>query len=191
MTKSIVPNKEVFQWAIRHLPTGKYLKKTPGHSFYTTDIPSVYNSPKVAMKSLENESKWNHLCKPEDCQIVKFRLIMEEVKEPTAEEIEFQKELKSINSLRKVLGETRLEEIGSSQQKCEMFRVIKHLDNMPVSTGSSLHCYDEVYKTRHGTFQLIWEHGQDTNECPISISQIIDYNWDDKIQELKLKYGIR
>lgn len=190
MSKSIKPNTEVFQYAIRYLPTGKYLKKTPGSSFYETDIPSVYVSPKVAKKSLENEGRWLSRYDPKDCEIVKFRLIMEEVKEPTPEEIEYNKKLKNLQMLRKVLGEILWEEIESERGKSEIFRLIRHLDNVPVSTGNSLHCYDEVHKTSQGTFQLVWSHDQDTSEAPMSISRAVDYNWDDKIQELKTKYGI-
>lgn len=190
MTKSIVPNKEVFQYAIRHIPTGKYLKKTPGSSFYETDIPSVYNSPKVAMKSLENDSRWGRF-KPQDCEIVKFRLIMEEVKEPTPEEIEYEKELKNLQMLRKVLGEIQWEEINSERGKWEIFKFIKHLDNEPFSSGNSLHCYDEVHKNSHGTFKLVWTVDQSKNDIPMSISRAVDYNWDERIKHLKLKYGIR
>lgn len=190
MSKSIKPNTEVFQYAIRYLPTGKYLKKTPGSSFYETDIPSVYVSPKVAKKSLENEARWGRY-KPEDCEIVKFRLIMEEVKEPTPEEIEYEKELKNLQMLRKVLGEVQWEEVESERGRWELFRFIKHLDNKPVSEGSSLHCYDEVHKNSQGTFQLVWSHEQSRDEMPMSISRAVDYNWDDRIKQLKFKYGIR
>lgn len=189
MTKSIVPNKDVFQYAIRYLPTGKYLKKTPGRLFFETDIPSVYNSPKVAMSSLTNESKWGRF-KPEDCEIVKFRLIMEEVKEPTKEELEFQKELKNLEIARKSVGEVHWEEITSERGKWEIFNLINHLDKPAISFGDSLHCHEQVYENFQGKFQLIWSHDQPKDGLPMSISRGIDYNWDDKIQELKLKYGI-
>ena len=190
MSKSIKPNTEVFQYAIRYLPTGKYLKKTPGSSFYETDIPSVYVSPKVAKKSLENEARWGRY-KPEDCEIVKFRLIMEEVKEPTPAELEYQEELKNINMLRRVLGDVKWEEVESERGKWELFRYIQHLDNTPASKGSSLHCFDEVHKTSQGTFQLAWSNDQSRDEMPLSISRAVDYNWDDRIMQLKLKNGIR
>ena len=190
MSKSIKPNTEVFQYAIRYLPTGKYLKKTPGSSFYETETPSVYNSAKVAMKSLENEARWGRY-KPQDCEIVKFRLIMEEVKEPTPAELEYQNELKNINTLRKVLGEVKWIEVESERGKSEIFSLILHLDNVPVSSGHSLHCYVEVHKNHQGTFQLVWSNDQSKDEIPMSISRATDYNWDDKIKELKLKYGIR
>ena len=190
MTKSIVPNKEVFQYAIRYIPTGRYLKKTPGHSFYETDIPSVYNSPKVATKSLENESRWGRY-KVEDCEIVKFRLIMEEVKEPTPEEIEYEKELKNLNFLRRLNGETRWEEVESERGRWEIFNYINTLKLEPISVGNSLHCHDQVYETPNGKYQLLWSHDEAKDEVPMSISRAVDYNWDDKIKELKLKYGIR
>ncbi len=190
MSKSIVPNKEVFQYAIRYLPTGKYLKKTPGSSFYETEIPSVYVSAKVAMKSLENEARWGRY-KPEDCQIVKFRLIMEEVKEPTPEEIEYEAELKNLNMLRRVLGETRWEEVESERGKWEIFNFINTQRLEPISVGNSLHCHDQVYETLNGKYQLLWTHGEAKDEVPMSICRAVDYNWDDKIKELKLKYGIR
>ena len=190
MSKSIKPNTEVFQYAIRYLPTGKYLKKTPGSSFYETETPSVYNSAKVAMKSLENEARWGRY-KPQDCEIVKFRLIMEEVKEPTPEEIAYEAELKELNFRRKVLGEQRWEEIESERGKWEIFRYINHLGNQPISVGDSLHCRDQVYKTSQGTYQLLWTHDQPKDEVPMSISRAIDYNWDEQVERLKEKYGIR
>ncbi len=189
MTKSIIPNKEVFQWAIRHKPTGKYLKKTPGSSFYETDIPSVYNSPKVAMNSLVNDSRWGRF-KPDDCEIVKFRLIMEEVKEPTQEEIDFEKELKRLNLARRSIGEVHWEEISSERGAWEIYSLIKHLDLQPIHVGDSLHCHSKRYQTSQGVYEFIWTDSK-ISERPDSISRGIDYNWDDKIQELKLKYGIR
>lgn len=190
MSKSIKPNTEVFQYAIRYLPTGKYLKKTPGSSFYETETPSVYNSAKVAMKSLENDARWGRF-KPEDCEIVKFRLIMEEVKEPTPEQIEYEKELKDLTFRRKVLGEQRWEEVESERGRSEIFRFIRHLDLVPVSSGDSLHCHDEVHKTGQGTYQLVWTHDQSKDELPVSISRAIEYNWEEQFKALKLKYGIR
>ena len=190
MSKSIVPNKEVFQYAIRYLPTGRYLKKRPGYSFYETDIPSVYTSSKVAMKSLEHAAAYSRY-KPEDCEIVKFRLIMEEVKEPTPEEIEYEKELKRLNMARAALGEIRWDEIESERGKDEVYRYVKHLGNYPISKGHSLHCYEEVYETYDGKYLFLWTNDQNTDYIPMSISRAIDYNWDEKIKELKLKYGIR
>jgi hypothetical protein len=191
MSKSIAPGKEVFQFGIRHLPTGRWLKKTPGHSFYLTDIPSVYNSAKVAKKSVENESVYNPLCHDGKTEIVKFRLIMEEVKEPTEEELAYEAELKELNFRRKVLGEQRWEEIQSERGKWEIFRYINHLGNQPISVGDSLHCHDQVYKTSQGTYQLLWTHDQHKDEVPMSISRAIDYNWDEQVERLKEKYGIR
>ena len=190
MSKSIVPNKEVFQYGIRYLPTGRWLKKTPGHSFYETDIPSVYNSPKVAKKSLENDARWGRY-KVEDCEIVKFRLIMEEVKEPTPEEIEYEKELKSLNLLRRVIGEHRWEEVESERAKWEIFNYINSQLLDPISTGNSLHCHDQVYETPNGKYQLLWTHDQPKDEVPASISRAIPNDWDTKIKALKFKYGIR
>lgn len=189
MSKSIVPNKEVFQYGIRYLPTGKYLKKSAGTCFYETDIPSVYNSPKIAMNSLSNEARWGRF-KPEDCEIVKFRLIMEEVKQPTPAEIAFQEELTDIEMARKVVGEVHWEEIESERGKWEIFNLINHLDKPAKSFGDSLHCHEQVYENNEGMFKLLWSHDQPKDSLPMSISRGIDYNWDDKIQELKLKYGI-
>ena len=189
MTKSIKPNTEVFQYAIRYIPTGRYLKKSPGSSFYETDIPSVYVSPKVAKKSLENEARWGRY-RSEDCEIVKFRLIMEEVKELTAEEMEYEKGLKNLQLLRKVLGEVKWEEVESDHDKCEVFQFIKNLNKKPISVENSFHCYSEVHKIFNGTFQMVWTNEQSVVEIPMSISRAVDYNWDDKIQELKTKYGI-
>lgn len=189
MPKSIRPGVEVFQYAIRHKPTGKYLKKTSGSSFYETDIPAVYNSPKVALRSLENASKWSRH-KVADCEIVKFRLIMEEVKEPTPAEIEYEKELKSLNLLRKVIGEHRWEEVEGERAKWEIFNFITNAHLEPISSGSSLHCFDEVYETKQCKYQLLWTHGQ-KDEMPASISRSIPNNWDEKIKALKFKYGIK
>ena len=190
MSKSIVPNKEVFQYGIRYLPTGRWLKKTPGHSFYETDIPSVYVSAKVALKSLENESRYGRY-KVEDCEIVKFRLIMEEVKEPTQAELEYEKELKSLNLLRKVIGEETWQEVESERAKFEIIRFVRHLGNNPISYGNSLHCYDEVYQTSNGKYQFVWTMDQSRDEAPASVSRAIPNNWDDKIKQLKFKYGIK
>lgn len=191
MSKSIKPNTEVFQYAIRYLPTGKYLKKRPGYSFYETDIPSVYVSAKVAMKSLADCAKWASKYKPEDCEIVKFRIIMEEVKELSENEIAYEEELKKLNLQRKILGEIHWEEVTSERQKLEIFHYIEHADVFPISTGESLHCYDKVYKVSHGTYQFVWSHDQDKYEMPISISRAVDHNWDEKIRLLKHKYGIK
>lgn len=191
MAKSIVPGKEVFQYAIRYLPTGRYLKRTSGSSFYETDIPACYNSPKVAKTSLETSFKFYKRFDPQNCEIVKFRLWMEEVKEPTPEEIEYEKELKNLQLFRKLTGEIEWSEIQSERGKWEMFRWLRHLDLVPIEEGDSLHCFDKKYKTSDGYFLLVWEHGQKEDDMPISISRGVEYNWDKRFQELKDKYGIR
>lgn len=191
MAKSIAPGKDVFQYAIRYLPTGKYLKRYSGSSFFETDIPACYNSPKVAMKSLETSFKYLKRYDPKDCQIVKFVLRMEEVKEPTPEEIEYEKELKILQQIRAISGEIEWSDIEGERGQWETFRWLKHLDLVPYEEGSGLFCFDKKFKTSNGYFHLIWEHCQKEDELPISISRGVEYNWDLRIQELKDKYGIR
>lgn len=190
MSRSIVPGKDIFQYAIRYLPTGKYLRKG-AYSFSETDIPACYVSEKVAAASIENNFKRYGKYNPKYCKIVKFVLRMEEVKEQTEEEIEYQKELTKIETLRKVLGEHRWEEIEETEKKNEIYLLIRHLNDCPISRGCSLHCSHEDYQTRQGVFRLMWCGSETKDHMPGSISEKVDYNWQKQIQDLKDKYGIR
>lgn len=190
MSRSIVPNKEVFQYAIRYLPTGKYLKKTPGSSFYETDIPGCYNSAKVAARSLATSFEYLKRYDPKDCEIVKFRLFMEEVKELSKKEVECEKEISKITQLREVLGETCWEVIENWQDAHAIFSYVQHLDNRHVDENITLHGHIKTFKTAKGLFQFVWSHNQKHNEAPVSILEGTDYNWDRKIEELKKQHGM-
>ena len=190
MPKSIRPGVEVFQYAIRHKPTGKYLKKIAGSTFYETDIPAVYNSPKVALRSLENQSKWG-LCKYKvaDCEIIKFRLIMEEVKEPTKQELDYANELKNLQAVHKIAGEFEWTEVEGEHLKREIYYCVKHLDALPIKKSNSLHCYSEQYQTFQGTFEFTWIVNS-TSEMPDLIMRGTPIDWERKYVDLKKKYRI-
>jgi hypothetical protein len=189
MSKSIAPGKEVFQFGVRHKPTGRWLKKTPGYSFYLTDIPSVYNSAKVAQKSVDNESKYNHLCKPGDTEIVKFRLFMEEVKEPTQQEIDYAKELKDLQTAHKIIGELEWTEVKGERGRWEIYSFVKHLDILPMKKGDSLHCSSERYQTSQGIFEFTWIDNK-MSEMPDLIMRGNPIDWERKYDDLKKKHGI-
>jgi hypothetical protein len=115
---------------------------------------------------------------------------MEEVKEPTPEEIEFEKELRNLEIARKSVGEVYWEEVRSQKGRELIFGYVRHFGPVPVSEGDSLHCHDKVFKTGKDTYQFVWAHTQSLDEFPMSISRGVDYNWDDKIKELRLKYAM-
>lgn len=193
MPKSIRTGVEVFQYAIRFKPTGKYLKKTPGSSFYETDIPAVYNSPKVALRSLENESKWGRY-KVADCEIVKFRLIMEEVKEPPLvkpKNCELT-ELKLLKTkfLYSLHGDFQMVEISDEHLRNQVFAAIESAKASEISKSYSTHCYSQTYKIDGiGEVELTYEFNGVS--YPISITLKTPTNLKQKIEDLEKELGIK
>lgn len=193
MTKSIRPGVEVFQYAIRYKPTGKYLKKTPGSPFYETDIPAVYNSPKVALRSLENESKRGRY-KVADCEIVKFRLIMEEVKEPLYVEPENRKlaenKLLKTKFLYSLRGDFQMVEISDEHLRNQVFAAIESNKVSAISQSHSTHCYSQTYKI-DGIGEVKLTYATNGVSYPVSIVLKTPTNLKQKIEDLEKELGIK
>jgi hypothetical protein len=114
---------------------------------------------------------------------------MEEVKEPTPQEIEYAKELKDLQTAHKIIGNLEWTEVKGERGRWEIYSYVKHLDILPIKDGSSLHCNSERYQTSQGIFEFTWIDGK-MSEMPDLIMRGNPIDWERKYDDLKKKHGI-